>query len=650
MKTHMRIFTFFLAFLMLFTIAGCETLSSTPTTGSTPVDSESLSQDLAAAIVKLEDALAAATENYDDALEILEQDFAIKLEGLDPNSAQAKAFAAQKAALSFTLEERTALLSIMMNALEKLDGKDAATVASLIAEAEAMVSESNHSYGKIIAHSNNKDTTPCTEAKYYQICDKCNAIKWSNGQHQHYYHRTPTGHQRVCKLCQQKDEASGHATLENGKCSDCSYVVNANILIIESIAGESTLFQQSIDSGHSVTVVQAQDSTNMPQSAEALQQYHEVILCNIANRDLPKGFDKILESYVQDFGGGLFTIGGNTADSTDEEWTPNAYTKEDMYGTRYQDMLPVEIYDYTPAKAVMILVDVSGSMFNLGSEIYEASRLYYAIQGVEACLDVMSERDYIGIITIGDEPGTVLELTPRTQRDKIIDAIDSITDYSGGGTILSIPLERAGRALDAMTNVENKHIIIITDGEPADQDFERYTWAMTENAKKGITTSIMGLQCTRMATRNLKNVLIQYAGMKESNFYTVDDLPTINQAMHKDLCAPELSDVSYATYLPAIDETFAQNWGISQEEIPTLDGFYAGKLKRGATQILSWSYGPMYAQWQYGKGMVGSFMCDLSGKWSAEFLADETGKDILNSILLELANPPEDDEDTTDPA
>lgn len=41
---------------------------------------------------------------------------------------------------------------------------------------------------------------------------------------------------------------------------------------------------------------------------------------------------------------------------------------------------------------------------------------------------------------------------------------------------------------------------------------------------------------------------------------------------------------------------------------------------------------PIYAQWTYGKGKVGSFMCDLSGHWSEEFVTKPDGKKMIECI------------------
>ena len=39
-------------------------------------------------------------------------------------------------------------------------------------------------------------------------------------------------------------------------------------------------------------------------------------------------------------------------------------------------------------------------------------------------------------------------------------------------------------------------------------------------------------------------------------------------------------------------------------------------MKDGAIMVLGYEGNPIYAEWQRGAGRVGSFMSDLSGKWS----------------------------------
>ena len=414
------------------------------------------------------------------------------------------------------------------------------------------------------------------------------------------------------------------------------YIENFNnILILESNDQESEAICRMLDDEVNVTVIHTQDVDRIPRTLEQLRAYDEVILCNVARSDMPEGFEDILYAYVHDVGGGLFTVCGNEHDENpgDEEWSANAYTKEDMEGSKYQQMLPVEIIEYTPPVAVMILIDVSGSMWD-GSTPKDQSKLHAAKQGAVACLDALSERDYIGVIALAEEYKEAIELTPRTQRDKILAAIDEVK--GPGGTVFSQALMKAGQALSAMSNVEKKHIILITDGEPADDDSEKYKYWMQANAEAGITCSIIGIQCSAMAASNMKNLLVEYGGVDVDNFHDVADIQRVPQAILEDLQAPEIKEVNYKTFVPKIETVNTITKGIAQENMPELHGYYGVKAKSEATVVLMGEYTPVYTQWEFGEGRVGTFACDLNGTWSSDFVDTVEGNAIVNNIVRSL--------------
>ncbi len=429
--------------------------------------------------------------------------------------------------------------------------------------------------------------------------------------------------------------SDGDTLLQNNVYTSYMYLeIFDKILIIESNDDESRALCEALREELKVTVVSVDDTEKMPKTLDELRAFDQVILCNISNDDLPENFDSILHSYVFDIGGGLFTICGNEQDANpgDEDWTANAYTRDDMYGTLYQQMLPVEAINYTPPVAVMIIIDSSGSMDSPDDP--DNSKLAKAKEGAEACLNALSERDYVGIMSLSDAYEEHIELTPRPQRDKILAAINEIE--VGGGTVFSSALERAGKALSAMTSVEKRHIIIVTDGEPSAEDESRYKYWFEENAKMGITVSIVGIQCTYSAQHNMIKLLEDHAGVTEKNFHAVDNLDEVATVMREDLEAPEIKDVNYTTFKPEIATNTAITNGIKGEDIPTLDGFYGLKTKEGAQVILMGEYTPVYAQWQYGKGMVGTFGCDLNGTWSSEFVTSDVGETLINNIITNL--------------
>ena len=413
------------------------------------------------------------------------------------------------------------------------------------------------------------------------------------------------------------------------------------VLVIESISGESDDFVSTLGDELNVKVVDIEDTNTMPATLNALRDFDSVVLFNVSNDDMPEGFDLLLHEYVYNIGGGLFTVCGNEENSTENNWTANAYTREDMYNSLYQEMLPVEIVNYTAPVGVIIVVDTSGSM--LGTP-YEESKLYWAMQGAQACLDALTERDHVGIMTLADSYTEELTLTPRTQRDKILASIADLEESAidgtivSGGTLFSPALERAGKALAARSDIEKKHIILVSDAEPSSSDTELYRYWAQENAKLGITMSIVGINASPDGQNRMKDLLVNYAGCKEENFHAISQnnyssLPTI---MREDLEVPEIKSVNYETFTPKINVYNAITSGINSEDMPTLDGYYGVKLKPDATAVLMGLYTPIYSQWDYGKGRVGTFACDLSGTWSKEFLASEVGKKILNNIIYDL--------------
>lgn len=113
-----------------------------------------------------------------------------------------------------------------------------------------------------------------------------------------------------------------------------------------------------------------------------------------------------------------------------------------------------------------------------------------------------------------------------------------------------------------------------------------------------------------------------------------DDGEELANAMREDLSNPEIREYELKTFQPMYGEYSSIFSGVKEEDIPTLDGFFGTKIKKDAKSLLIGEYGePIYAQWTYGKGKVGSFMCDLSGHWSKDFLADGNGKRLVTGVI-----------------
>jgi hypothetical protein len=132
--------------------------------------------------------------------------------------------------------------------------------------------------------------------------------------------------------------------------------------------------------------------------------------------------------------------------------------------------------------------------------------------------------------------------------------------------------------------------------------------------------------------------LLEAAGASAENYhgFTNDDIDRVPSEMRAELELPEIKDVNYETFRPTISAFNSIVAGIDQKDIPNLDGFYGSRPKQGAEVVLSGKYVPIYAQWKFGEGMVGSFMCDLNGTWSTEFVGSSTGEMLVRNIVSAL--------------
>ena len=424
-----------------------------------------------------------------------------------------------------------------------------------------------------------------------------------------------------------------------------------HILVLEQLDGESDALESLLkeeEAGYDVEVQNIREmeipadinNENDPSLAEAamqelvdsLRQYDQIILNNIANADMPAGLDEALYTYVSVYGGGLFTVGGNGANGE-----AHAYNRTDMFGSLYQEMLPVEVINYTPPVGVMVIIDVSGSMTSDGAE--GQTKLWWAQQGAISCLDALTERDYIGIMTLDETYSSVLGLTSVTREETIRKAIYSIQE--GTATNYTNAISRAGEALVANQDVSKRHIIIVTDGMPGDSEDDYLAEVRRHYQNNGITVSVMCIGASASSPEAAAMQAIVDEG--HGRLHLVTDLTNLQEEMREDLNAPEIEEINYESFYPIISNPLSPllngvEYGVdgASRRVMTveLDGFYGVKLKTRVSDppelILMGDYQvPIYAQWKFGEGMVGSFMCDLNGTWSSSFMADANGKRFL---------------------
>ncbi|MBQ4049355.1 MAG: VWA domain-containing protein [Clostridia bacterium] len=475
--------------------------------------------------------------------------------------------------------------------------------------------------------------------------------------------------------------SSGDSVEKNNAYSSYMLIEVFNrILILEAYSGESELLEETleIDDLYDVDVVNLITGDNLPKSVDDLRQYDQIILNNVANADLIKyndvmgrgntnqhlveGFDLMLEEYVKVHGGGLFTVGGNEGGKDSGSDEAHAYKRSDMYNTTYQKMLPVNAINYTPPLGLMIIVDTSGSM--LMTDDSGVRYVDWAMAGATATLNALTERDYVGLMTLASDYNVILPLTPRTQEAKILEAFNSVKE-ANGSTIFPGAIERAGQALRALTAVDRRHILLVTDGIPGDAPSAYEDFIRQYYEQDGITISVAIIGQSGYPLKTAGNTykeedltdeeiqgdpfkkMLRAVCIGNGYLYCVprtqsEQLVTL---MREDLNVPEIKEVVPEEFAPLISNPLSPVVkGVATDEesqrnfmTVNLGGFYGTKPKPTADVILQGEYEvPIYAQWKYGNGMVGSFMCDLNGTWSLDFMSNENGYTLLTNAIQNL--------------
>ncbi len=409
-----------------------------------------------------------------------------------------------------------------------------------------------------------------------------------------------------------------------------------HVLIIEKNKGESQALQGILQDTYSVVTYSiAEDLDLIPKTINEMCAFEQVVLVNVAHSDMNKisGFEELLNTYVYKHGGGLFTVGGENDVDEDGKPVPHMYNREDMEGsTYYKQMLPIITTDYTPPLAIMLVIDTSGSM--------SGDKLENARQGALAVLDALNDRDFCGVSSFADASEEKCEVIPVARREELKLIIENVgkgegSDSSSGGTVFSDAIKDAGNAL-GVVDVDRKHIILVTDGNPSDT-LEVYGEYIKNNMEKPtpITMSILTIHCDPAHIPNLE----QAAEMGGGKFYNVNnsEINSIPTVMQNDLAFEATPEINYGEEfnLTIKDHTSVVD-GILEEDIPMLSGYYGTMAKESADVVLFGKHVPIYAQWEYGAGKVGSFMSDLNGVWSEKFVVDPIGRSIINNIVNAL--------------
>jgi len=345
------------------------------------------------------------------------------------------------------------------------------------------------------------------------------------------------------------------------------------------------------------------EQTDLPDGLEQFLDYDCIILNDVPRTDLSDAALQALQTYVQDFGGGLVTIGGGTENSL-----------EAFAGTRLEDLMPVELAQRHSINkkrrdfALMLLIDRSGSMDGEKIEMAKAAAIN-AIKGLEP-------GDSIGIIAFDDQAHTLVDLTVlEADKTPILDTVRRLT--TGGGTDARHALVEAFRIFSSKKINIRKHLILMTDGITTQRQLLDITRRVAE---KDVTISTIAIG----EDANIP-ILEQIRQIGQGAFHLVTNVSQLPRIVVGDMGeqVKEADDIE-EKFIPEFFHPSPILTGIKQDDIPSLKGYVASTLKIAATKPLMTNFknteDPILAHWYYGLGRSTAMMTGVTSAWSDEWI------------------------------
>jgi uncharacterized membrane protein len=361
--------------------------------------------------------------------------------------------------------------------------------------------------------------------------------------------------------------------------------------------------------------VESREPSSVPADPLWLQRYDLVVLQNVPADGLGDGVPRALADYVTQQGGGLVMIGG-----------PDSFGAGGWRGTPVEPILPVKLELperlVSPAAAVMIVIDCSGSMgFPVGGS--RRSKQAITNDGAAAAVRSLDKTDLVGVVIFNNEPEVLIPLSANSQPERSAAVIQRI--QPDGGTNVPPALEVAANQLRA-ARAETKHIIVLSDGRS--QNKEVLPSLAQSIAADGIRISTIAVGDDADGP-----TMSKMASVGGGVYYRVVDpnlLPRIFVKAVRVVRTPLIREqpfqpVLLATGSPIID-------GLAETGVPPLNGLVLTQPRADPTVIYAMLAGtpsgdgpdrrggePLLAHWNAGVGQVAAFTSDAH-HWASPWL------------------------------
>lgn len=379
-------------------------------------------------------------------------------------------------------------------------------------------------------------------------------------------------------------------------------------LIVEGTPGDAKWLSEALRAGqfpHRIATAET-----MPKTLEDLRRYSVIVLANVSGVDLAESVQKQIESAVRDFGVGLMMTGGE-----------DSFGLGGYFDTPIEKALPVYMdlrnQQEIPSLGLMLVIDRSGSM---GTDKMELAK-----EAARRSTGMLKAQDTLGVLAFDTTNWWVVEPTKVTDPKELQNKISGIV--ASGGTSIYPAVEAAFKKLQDV-DTKRKHIILLTDGQSPEGDYDGLTAKMRE---KGITMSTVAVG--EDADQGLLEKLAEKA---KGRFYSAVDSASVPMIFSKETALAGKTYIEDNPFTPGIGQS-KELAPLFAKGLPQINAHIAVTAKETADVVLANPKGePVLARWQYGLGRAVAWTSDAKGVWSNNWSAWSGSSAFWNQLMTWL--------------
>ncbi|OGL44597.1 MAG: hypothetical protein A2W05_06840 [Candidatus Schekmanbacteria bacterium RBG_16_38_10] len=310
--------------------------------------------------------------------------------------------------------------------------------------------------------------------------------------------------------------------------------------------------------------------------------YDCVVINNIPASFFTKEQMESIKTYVEDFGGGLFIVGG-----------PDSYALGGYEDTAIEAVSPLWSAPDERLSTVIVL-DSSGSM-DMDVPKLNKRKMEIAVDSIGAVVKMLRDNDFISIVTFSDSSNVLVPMTKLNNKSGVLSKLSGLTAY--GPTQIIPPLNDAIRQL-ANAETGRRHILLITDGK-SNEDIVKFKEIGETLRQKDITITVIATG-EEVGEDKLRSLL-------SDNTYTywhlkINDFTELERILRNDIISKKEYLVEKEGVMPSIvDSNHAILKGL--DGLPLIQQYNRTSPKKDSIVILSVEKSPLLAVQNYGKGI-----------------------------------------------